>query len=72
MHGDAIDLLDDALPLTPVARGRREDLHLVPVLLELRGEVVRLDLDPAEPREVTVREQGHLHGLEPAMRQDGL
>jgi hypothetical protein len=44
----------------------------VPVLLELGREVVRLDLDAAEARQITVREQGHLHGLEPAMRQDGL
>jgi hypothetical protein len=38
--------------------------------LELRSQVVRLDLDATESGQVTVREQGHLHGLEPAMRQD--
>ena len=34
-------------------------------------QVVRLDLDPAQPGQITVRQQSHLHEAHPRMRQDG-
>ena len=42
-----------------------------PRLAQLRGEVVDLHLDAAQPRQVTVRQQGDLHRPEHVMRQDG-
>ena len=61
----------NAVPLAVAARGRGEHLDLVAAGAQLRGQVVDLHLDAAQPGQVAVRQQGHLHGPEPAMRQDG-
>jgi hypothetical protein len=68
---DTVDVLDEPVSLALFTEGGGEDLHCVSASAQLGGEVVRLDLDPAQPGQVTVRQQGHLHGHEPAMRQDG-
>jgi hypothetical protein len=68
---DAVHAFHDAVALPAATRGRREDLYLVSALDQVGCQVMRLDLDTPQPREITVREQRHLHGLEPAMRQDG-
>ena len=71
MHRHAVDVLDETVPLPVLPLRRREDLDLVAAPLQLRREVVCLHLDPAQPGQVTVGQQGHLHGHEPAMREDG-
>ena len=71
MHGCAVDLLDEAVSLAVASQGGGEHLDIVAMGTQLGGQVMDLDLDPAQPGQVTVRQQRHLHGLEPAMRQDG-
>ncbi|GAA2169974.1 hypothetical protein GCM10009845_38120 [Pedococcus bigeumensis] len=71
MDGHAVDVLDETVPLPALPQRGGEHLDLVTTGLQLRREVMRLDLYPAQPGQVTVRQQGHLHRQEPAMRQDG-
>ena len=71
VHGDPVDHLRGAVPLAVRARGGREDLHVVSAAGQLRGEVVDLHLDAAEPRQVAVRQQGDLHRSEDVMGNNG-
>ena len=71
VDGDAVDDRDLAVHLTVGALAGSEDLDLVPQGDELTGEVVRLHLDAAEPRQIAVGEQGHLHGLTLSCGKDG-
>ena len=68
---DAIDLVDEPTPLTVVARGGREDDHLVPAADQAFGEVMNLHLDAAQAGQITVRQQSNLHECHLRMRQDG-
>jgi len=68
---DAIDLVDETAPLAVVARGGREDDHLVPAADQACGEVMNLHLYPAQAWQITVRKQSNLHECHLRMRQDG-
>jgi hypothetical protein len=68
---DAVDLVDEPTALAVVTGGRRKDDNLVAAGDQTFGEVMDLDLDPTEARQITVRQKGNLHDCHLGMRQDG-
>ena len=71
VDGNPVDDGDGAVPLAVRAGRRGEDLDLVPETHEVPREVVRLDLDATEARQIAVGQEGNLHGPHSFMRQDG-
>ena len=70
VDGDAVDLVTTP-PRSPCGPGVAVKTSPRGPVAQPGGQVVDLHLDAAQARQITVRQQGHLHDPHPRMRQDG-